>query len=338
MFKKIKKYLKINIYISLILILTLLFTFKHIYANDKKYVIPGGDAIGLKIETGIYVVGKYTVSNKNVKLSPWKNSDIEEGDRIVKLNNIEVNSLDEIVKLISKSDEKSCNLTIKRGNENINTKIDIVTSINGEKTIGLYLKDKLMGIGTLTFVDPETYKFASLGHGIYDKTLTYGDINGCIVTSTVESIKKGVPGTSGEKRASISSISLGNVLVNNTTGVYGILNKSLCRKKVEVAKQWEVHKGKAKMLTVINSDEIEAFDIEIVGITLQDNVGTKGLKIKVIDEKLINCAGGIVQGMSGSPIIQDNKLIGAVSHVSVSEPTIGYGMHIGWMLDEIEKI
>ena len=337
MLKKWIKYLKINIFISLLLIIISFFTLTGVYASETKYVIPGGDAIGLKIDTGVYVIGKYNVLVGSAKLMPWKNSDIEEGDRIISLNNKKIYSIDEMLDEVKKAEEEFCNLTIKRGNENIETKIDIVKTKNGEKTIGLYLKDKLLGIGTLTFIDPDTNKFASLGHGVYDKTLTYGDVSGCVVTSCIESIKKGVPGVSGEKRASLSSNKIGSISLNNNTGLYGNISENVRREKIAVGKQWDVHKGKAKMLTVINGDEIESFDIEIVGITLQDSTGTKGLKVKVIDERLISEAGGIVQGMSGSPIIQDNKLVGAISHVSVSEPTIGYAMHIGWMIEELSK-
>lgn len=338
MFKIFKKYLKFNIFLSILLVFTLFFTFNSVFANDRKYVIPGGDAIGLKINTGVYVIGKYNVPTKTSKLSPWKSSDILEGDKIVRVNNQTVDNVESLMKIINNSQNEYCNLLINRNNENINTKIDIVTSANGEKTIGLYLKDKLLGIGTLTFIDPDTNTFASLGHGITDKTLSYGKINGCIVTSNIEGIKKGIPGTSGEKRASISSIEIGKIISNNNTGVYGKVTKPLSRKAIPVANQLEVHKGSAVMLTVIDGDKIESFDIEIIGINLQDSTGTKGLKVKIVDEDLIKYAGGIVQGMSGSPIIQDEKLVGAISHVSVSEPTIGYGMHIGWMLEEVNKI
>lgn len=342
MFKIFKKFFKINLFTFLILLFILFFAFDNVFASqtkdNNKYVIPGGDAIGLKIDTGIYVIGKYNVSSKNLKLSPWKNSDIKEGDRITYVDNISVNSIEGLVNAINEVEKDYCILSIIRGNELIKTKIDIVISNNGEKTIGLYLKDKLIGIGTLTFIDPTTNYFASLGHGIYDKTLSYGNINGSVVTSSIESIKKGVPGTSGEKKASISSLSLGDVAINNTTGVYGKLNKVIKRNTIEVASQQEVHKGKATMLTVVNKNIVESFEIEIISISLQENTGIKGLKIKVTDDKLIDVAGGIVQGMSGSPIIQDNKLVGAVSHVSISDPTIGYAMHIGWMIDEIDKL
>lgn len=333
-----KKYFKFNVFLSFFLLFICLISSSIVYAKDDIYVIPGGDAIGLKLDTGVYVAGKFQVSTKNTKLTPWKNSDIEEGDHIISCNGITVMKTADLNRLIQNTENNMATLEIQRNSECFTTEIDVVKTINGEQTIGLYVKDRLIGIGTLTFIDPENKTFASLGHGISDKSLNFGSVSGELVLSKIEGIKKGIPGTSGEKRASISSGNIGSISINSITGVYGKINTIDKRKTIRVATQSEIKKGSAKILTVIDGDKIESFNIEVIGINHQDSRGVKGIKIKVTDQRLIDVAGGIVQGMSGSPIIQNNMIIGAVSHVSLEDPTIGYGMHIEWMINESKKL
>lgn len=332
------KRIKIITSVILLMIICVFLNSSNAYAHENKYVVLGGEAIGLKIETGVFVAGKYQVNGKNSKFSPWKNSDLEEGDAILEFNGAKVQYTTELISLVKKSDVNVGTLKIKRDNKIFNTNIDIVETINGEQTIGLYLKDRLIGIGTLTFYDPETLAFASLGHGINDKSITYGNVNGNVVTTSIQGIKKGISGQCGEKRALLKNNIVGTITKNNLTGVYGKLSSPLSKDQIKVARQDEIKKGKAQILTVIKEDKIEAFDIEILSINIQDSIQAKGIKFKVTDELLISQTGGIVQGMSGSPIIQNNMLIGAVSHVSIEDPKIGYGMHIEWMVDETSKM
>ncbi len=329
-----KKYFKLNVFLSLFLLFICLISSSVVYAKDDIYVIPGGDAIGLKLDTGVYVAGKFQVSTKTTKLTPWKNSDIEEGDHIISCNGITVLKTVDLNRLIQNTENNIATLEIQRDTEKFTTEIDVVKTINGEQTIGLYVKDRLIGIGTLTYIDPETKSFGSLGHGISDKTLNFGNVSGELVLSQIEGIKKGIPGTSGEKRASIKSGNIGTISINSITGIYGKVNIVDKRKTIRVAEQSEVKKGAAKILTVVDGTKIESFNIEIISINLQDSRGVKGIKFRVTDQRLIDVAGGIVQGMSGSPIIQNNMIVGAVSHVSLEDPTIGYGMHIEWMIAE----
>ena len=330
-------FLKVKVAFILLLVFVLGLS-TNVYAKTYQYVIPGGDAIGLKLDTGIYVAGKYQVTSDKCKLSPWKNSDIEEGDHILSCNGISVLKTSDLNRLIQNTEEDTATLEIERNDETFSTSIDVVETINGEQTIGLYVKDRLVGIGTLTFIDPENKTFASLGHGITDKSLTFGDVSGEVVTSSIEGIKKGVPGISGEKRASLENTKIGSVCLNSVTGVYGKMESYENRKTMPVGNQNEVRKGRAQILTVVKNNKIESFDIEIISINHQDSKGVKGIKLKVIDEDLINIAGGIVQGMSGSPIIQNNMIVGAVSHVSLEDPKIGYAMHIEWMIEEMDRI
>lgn len=307
-----------------------------VFAESDLEVIPGGETIGLKLNTGIYVAGKYEVDTKEGKKLPWRKSDIEIGDKIVEIDNKKVTSNNELVSLIEASKDDDLVLTLVRGSEEFDTNIEIVETKQQNRSIGLYLKDKLVGVGTLTFINPHTKAFASLGHGIVDQKVLIGDISGDLLVSNIDSIKKAIPGDPGEKRATISSDILGKLTINNATGIYGyISSRSLLNKKtMKVAKQEEVKLGKATILTVLENNKVEEYSVEIIEVNRQNTRNVKGLKIKVTDNRLIEKCGGIVQGMSGSPIIQNNKIIGAVSHVTVDNPLIGYGIHIEWMISD----
>ncbi len=194
----------------------------------------------------------------------------------------------------------------------------------------------------MTFYEPKTKKYGALGHVISDmdtkKPIVVED--GQIVKSTVTSIEKGRNGTPGEKLARFSADReiIGNITVNSPFGIFGKLNKNITNgildKPMPIALSHQVEEGPAQILTVVSGNEVEAYDIEIVSTIPQKFPATKGMVIKVVDKKLLNETGGIVQGMSGSPIIQNNKVVGAVTHVFVNDPTSGYGVHIEWMLHE----
>lgn len=330
---------------TLILLFTLTFSFivpeVNAAPSNEKYVIPGGNSIGLKIDTGVYIAGKYEVKTSNDKVSPWMMSDIEVGDKIIKYNDLNVLNANNLITFLNHETNDKVRLTILRNKRTLQTNIKVVETVTGAKSLGLYLKDKLLGVGTLTFIDPDSKLYGSLGHGIYDQKVIIGDVDGTLTFSNVESIKKGNAGLPGEKRASLSKKEIGDIAVNNITGVYGkIKNENLVnnQKRVKVASQDEIVLGPAHILTVIDGEKIEKFDIEVVEINKQNSRNIKGIKIKVTDEELLNKTGGIIQGMSGSPIIQNNKLIGAVSHVIVDNPSYGYGIHIEWMLNELLTI
>lgn len=306
-------------------------------AKSEYRVVAGGDTIGLHMETGVYVAGKYQVETEKGKFAPWRKSEIREGDKILKINNIEVRSNQDLLNALSKINSNKVELNLKRGELTFKTTLEVAISKSGEKSLGLYIKDKVIGVGTLTFIDPETGKFACLGHGIVDDKLSDNQADGNILTSNVESIKKATPGIPGEKRAMLDKVSIGTITKNSITGVYGtITNRKLYQKRklLPVAKKEEVKIGKAEILTVIENDKVESFDIEIIEVKNQQAKSIKGLKIKVVDPDLLEKTGGIIQGMSGSPIIQNNHLVGAVSHVVVDSPQYGYGIFVEWMLKD----
>lgn len=304
-------------------------------AKNQYLVVPGGDTIGLHMDTGVYIAGKYQVETRDGKVSPWRKSEVREGDKIIKINNVQVKTNQDLLDALASINSNTVDLVIKRGDMTFRTTFDVAISRSGDKSLGLYIKDKVVGVGTLTFIDPKTNRFAALGHGIFDNKVNDQDVGGNILSSNVESIKKAAPGIPGEKRAMLDKMTIGNITKNKITGIYGnITNRSYTsnRKLLPVAMKNDVKVGKAEILTVIKDDKVEAFDIEIVEVKKQTAKSVKGIKIKVVDRDLLNKTGGIIQGMSGSPIIQNNQLVGAVSHVIVDSPQYGYGIFVEWML------
>ncbi len=313
---------------------------KNVIYAQTDYYIPGGETIGIQLDTGVYVAGKYEVQTTRSKVSPWRKSDIDVGDKIMEIDKVEVMNNNDVMKRLQVIDDDNVILTLQRKNIIFDTSVDLVTTKSGERSIGLYIKDKVLGIGTITFIDPNNHSFASLGHAIYDQKIALGSIDGTIYTSSIASIKKALPGTPGEKRAVLGNSKIGEIALNNATGLYGVLSQNAYQKKkaLPAATQEEVKLGKAEILTVVKNNKIESYDVEVVEINHQTTRSIKGLKIRITDKDLIAETGGIVQGMSGSPIIQNDKIIGAVSHVTVDNPLVGYGMHIEWMIDDINKV
>ncbi|MGM8213363.1 SpoIVB peptidase [Virgibacillus sp. W0430] len=313
---------------------------------DDIKVIPGGQSIGVQLHTkGVLVVGHHLVSGKEGTSSPGEDAQIRVGDVILEINGKPIKKMEEVRPYVEAAgkDNKSMELKIKRGNEFVNATLKPVKD-NKDSTyqIGLYIRDSAAGIGTVSFYDPETKKYGALGHVISDMdTKKPIDIHeGTIVKSNVTSIEKGNNGIPGEKQAqfSVDRNKLGSITKNSPFGIFGKLNKSIYNGKYDepmpISLSKDVKEGPGKILTVIEGEQVEEFDIEIVSSIPQKFPATKGMVIKITDQELLKKTGGIVQGMSGSPIIQDGKVIGAVTHVFVNDPTSGYGVHIEWMLQE----
>ena len=309
-------------------------------------VVPGGQSIGVKLNTlGVLVVGHHQVQSVEGKLSPGEQPGIKVGDIITKINGKKIKSLSDVAKFVQKAGENGEPLTLEifRDNKKIETKLKPLEDKNGDGfKLGLYIRDSAAGIGTLTFYDPASKKYGALGHVISDIDTRQPVVieDGQIVRSTVTSIEKGSNGEPGEKLARFSADKeiIGDIQRNSPFGIFGKLTKELKNgimdKPLPVALAHQVKEGPAQILTVVDDDDVKKFDIEIVSTIPQKFPATKGMVIKVTDKELIEKTGGIVQGMSGSPIIQDGKLVGAVTHVFVNDPTSGYGVHIEWMLNE----
>ncbi|MFC4388579.1 SpoIVB peptidase [Gracilibacillus marinus] len=313
---------------------------------DEYRVIPGGHSIGINLQTeGVLVVGHHIVTTEKGEVSPSEEAGIKIGDSILEINNQKIEKMEEVAPLVKEAGNKNKLLavTIKRGSKVINTKLKPYLDKDEEDyRIGLYIRDSAAGIGTMTFYDPANKRYGALGHIISDMdTRKPVEINdGSIVESNVTEIKKGENGIPGEKRATfdMNNNKLGNITKNTPFGIFGTLSdipeKNEWSTPLPIGFPDQVQEGKAKILTVINGEKVEAFDVEIVNTVKQEAPATKSMIIKITDERLLRETGGIVQGMSGSPIIQNNRIIGAVTHVFVNDPTSGYGVHIEWMLKE----
>ncbi|CAM3799401.1 SpoIVB peptidase [Mesobacillus zeae] len=311
-------------------------------------VVPGGQSIGVKLNTvGVLVVGHHQVDASEGKVSPGETAGIKVGDIITEINGTQIDKMADVAPFVQQAGEggKPMDIVIKRESGKFNTKLQPKKDKQDSTyKLGLYIRDSAAGIGTMTFFHPQSKKYGALGHVISDmdtkKPIVVED--GQIVRSTVTSIEKGANGNPGEKLARFSSDRevIGNIKRNSPFGIFGALNRNMENgiydKPMPIALSHQVKEGPAKILTVVDNDEVKLFDIQIVSTIPQKFPATKGMVIKVTDPKLLEKTGGIVQGMSGSPIIQNGKLIGAVTHVFVNDPTSGYGVHIEWMLNEAE--
>lgn len=300
-------------------------------------VIPVGKIIGLKLYTnGVLIVGMSEIENVNhQKERPYENLNIQEGDTILKVNDLEIQTIENLQKEINKSDGKNIDLTILKEDGTIETSnIKPVKVSNTEYKLGLWVKDAATGVGTLTYYEPNSKSFAALGHGITDSdTDKLIDIDsGNIVTSKIVSIQKGEQGKPGEIRGSIiNQPTIGKVYKNTEFGIYGELTnlsniKFNYSNKLKVALRGEIQEGNAKVLCSLDGNETEEYNIKIEKIYKDNNEDNKSMLIEVTDKNLINKTGGIIRGLSGAPIIQNGKFIGAITNVLVNSPTKGYAI------------
>ena len=315
-------------YFYKILLLFLLIIPINVFAYSK-YVIPGGETIGIEVNSkGILIVAFYKVNNHFIA----KEAGFEVGDRIIKVDSIEVNNINEMLDIIKETNKKNINFIVERNNTNLELKLPL-TKENGIIKTGLYVKDKINGIGTITYIDPETKIYGSLGHEIVEsKTLSRFEIkDGNIYEASVQSIIKSKRGVAGEKNAITNKNNLyGTVKENEITGIYGTYTKDINKDLIEISDT--ITTGEAYIKTVIKDDIVEDFKINILQIDKKSK--TKNILFEIIDKKLLKETGGIIQGMSGSPIIQNNKLVGAVNYVIVNDTSKGYGIFITTMLEE----
>lgn len=299
----------------------------------SKYIIPGGNTLGIEINSdGIMVIGFYEINGKLNK------SNLKVGDYIKKVNDKDVSSILELTNEIENNDKDSITITYKRDDKLLTTKLNLIYENNIYKT-GLYVKDKITGIGTLSYIDPETHIYGALGHEIVESS--HNKIveikTGNIFKNTITSITKSMSGHPGSKNAKFyKNMTYGTITKNTNKGIYGIYNDPLpSTKALPVASKDEIVIGKASILTVLENEEIKSYDIEITSIN--ETSKTKNISFIITDNELLKKTGGVVQGMSGSPIIQNDKIIGAVTHVVVDEPKSGYGIFITSMLKEGES-
>lgn len=297
------------------------------------YIIPGGRNIGIEVNSeGVIVVGFYKISGKQNK------NTLEVGDIITKVEDVHVNSIEELVKTIDQKQQNgSVTLTVIHNNKTREVEFKLIYENDVYKT-GLYVKDSISGIGTLTYIDPETKIYGALGHEITEST-THKTIevkDGSIFKSKVSSIDRSLDGYPGTKNAKFySNVIYGDIEKNTNHGIYGTYKETWNDSPVEVGDPKQLKLGKATIRTVLSGEDIQEYEIEITRIDTSSDI--KNIYFKITDKKLLSKTGGIVQGMSGSPILQDNKIYGAVTHVVINDVEKGYGIFITTMLREGEK-
>lgn len=330
MIKKVKNF-------CLLLLISLTLLPSNVYAYSD-YIIASGKNIGIELNaTGVIVVGTYDVGNT----SPAKDAKLQTGDKIIKINDTIVHSISEMINVIEKSNIiDNVKVTYLRGSKEFDTTLSLIKDNDGTFKTGLYVKDSINGVGTLTFIDPNTKLYGALGHEIIEKTTGQKlEIkSGKIYESTVTGIVRSNDGNPGEKNAKYNTSNVfGSVKENTTSGVFGEYTEEIEYEKLyKVAKSEDIKLGEASILTVVKDDNVQEFKINILKINDNNNTN-KNLLFEIIDKNLLNITGGIVQGMSGSPIVQNDYIIGAVTHVVVDDTSRGYGIFITTMLEEAEN-
>ena len=307
----------------------------------NNYVIPGGEAIGVKMFTeGLLVVHISEVSGADgIEYSPAKEAGIMENDRIMKADGIDMKFNEDFMEYINKK-KSSVTLEIARNDELITTSITpVVSKADGKYKVGIWVRDSTAGVGTLTYYNPNNSDFAALGHAICDSdtmsvlTLSRGSITKCSIVS----VKKGEKGAPGELKGCITGESIGSIAVNDGFGIYGTLDNSEItggKQPIETATRFQIKEGPCTILCSVDSRGAREYTAEICKVSKLPEPDNKSMILRVTDEELLNKTGGIVQGMSGSPILQNGRLIGAVTHVFVNDPTKGYAVFIENMLND----
>jgi len=311
-------------------------------------VVPGGHSIGVLLQSrGIMVVGFAPVVDRGGnKVYPARDKGIEIGDLVYRVDGNMVGSENELARVIDDKKGEPVSFSIKRRDKFINVTVQPVPcGETGRYRIGLYIRDGIVGVGTLTFWDPNTNEYAALGHIIVDADTRQGIdvLQGKIVGASIQTIKRGKPGQPGEKIGIFNGNGQieGNISKNTFNGIYGKtgveIENPISDYTMEVGYAHQVREGEAEIYTVVNGEDIEKFSITIEKVYPERNNG-KGMIIRVTDPGLLNLSGGIVQGMSGSPIIQDSRIIGAVTHVFLNDPQRGYGIFMDSMLSEMTDL
>ncbi|HZK28325.1 MAG TPA: SpoIVB peptidase [Thermoclostridium sp.] len=312
-------------------------------AIPARELIVCGNTVGIRLYIkGILVVGiSGVLTPDGNEVLPVEGSGLKPGDFIIEVNNKEINDITSFSKIVNDSKDKAVALKFLHEDRIIETRVTPIQCVeDGKYRLGIWVRDSTAGIGTLTYVEEETGKFGALGHGITDiDTGTMMPVkDGELLKSAVYAIRKGMQGTPGELQGDFlkSPVVIGDIYWNTAFGVFGQINKNsltvMDGKKYPVGTRSMVKEGPATIISNIRGEEIEEFSVEVQKIAKKNLLGPKSMIIKITDPRLLSETGGIIQGMSGSPIIQDGRIIGAVTHVLINDPTRGYGIFIETML------
>jgi len=316
-------------------------------AAGEHVLIPGGQAVGIRLfMRGVLVVGTTSVRAAAGEIqSPARAAGLSPGDLILEVNGVEVRDSGHLGDLVSAASGEVL-LTVERNGKKITVSAKPETDVtDGQKKLGIWARDSTAGVGTITYYDPSNYSFGALGHPITDVD-TGGLLpvrQGEIVDAEIVGIVKGERGTPGELKGMFSSErTRGRISVNTEYGIFGYTNaipiNPIYPDGVEIGTRTEVRTGEAQILSTIDGSGIQVYSCNVVRINTQNSPGSRGMVVEITDPQLLQKTGGIVQGMSGSPIIQNGKLIGAITHVFVNDPTKGYAMYIEWMLQQTESV
>jgi stage IV sporulation protein B len=317
-------------------------------------VIPGGQAIGVLFSSkGVVIVGHVPLRGVDRKqYYPAREAGLKVGDIILKINNKPINRVNDVEKIIQSYQpvQRNVKLEINRDGKIIQIKIRPILCPNLQDSsdlryrLGIFIEDPAAGVGTLTFIEPNSFRFAGLGHRIshFAGKQNIPFKKGEIVLADISGVRKGQPGEPGEKIGifNVNQTSIGKIEKNSRFGIYGILSKNFktTKKPIPIAYSSQIKLGPAEIYTVIKDRQVQKFRVEIIKIFRQDIPKDKGIVIRVTDPELLKETGGIIQGMSGSPIIQEHRLVGAITHVFVNDPTKGYGVLAEWMINELHTI
>lgn len=308
---------------------------------DEMYVAVLGNPFGMKLYTeGVLVIDMTEVDSENGNVNPAKEAGIKKGDYIVSANGTMIYTNEDLAAIVESSGGEKIDFVVQRGNKKRKFSFSAVKSKEtGDYRIGLWIRDSTAGIGTLTFYSPATGIVCGLGHGICDdETGTLFSLNsGQMVSSQIISVAKGSTGSLGELKGRFTYDTIADISLNCENGVYGKLKGKIdVSNLTEIALKQEVKDGEAQILCTINGEKPKLYSCTVKKRSSAYLSDTQNLTVTVTDEELIKATGGIVQGMSGSPIVQNGKLIGAVTHVLIDDPTTGYGIFAENMLKEAQ--
>lgn len=300
--------------------------------DDKKYVTLGGEAFGVKLYSdGVMIINLESYFNGEKYVCPAKESGLQEKDIIKSIDNKEIKSNEELQSIITSCDGQKLEIDFERDGKLINTTIEPSKNTVGMYLIGAWVRDSCAGLGTITYYDEDNGYFAALGHGICD-TDTNSLIpveSGEIVKAEIIGVTKSTSGKAGSLDGYFTENKLGTLAKNTQLGIFGKISDNIPKQdKIELGNNNDIKIGDAKILATVNGNPPEYYDIKITRLCNFSKNSNENFVIKITDKKLIQSCGGIVQGMSGSPIIQNNKLVGAVTHVFVNQPDEGYGVVI----------
>ena len=325
--------------VLLAMVLALSLGWQRTWADEGRQLIPVGKAVGIKL----FADGALVVGLSEGDPCPAKDCGLKEGDLILSMGDTKITSTEQVRALLQDNGCEPLVMTVRRSSRTLTVTAVPVQGVDGAWQLGAWIRDSMAGIGTMTYYDPDSGAFGALGHGITDvdtaKLMPLA--SGSIMETTVKAVKKGTAGEAGELRGDFDLTGdLGDLYANTNSGIFGTLSPCELTEQMgqalPVAEPDEVHTGPATIRSNVDGDAVRAYDIEILKVSAGASDGRE-LLISVTDPELIDATGGIVQGMSGSPILQDGKFVGAVTHVLLNDPTKGYGILLDTMLSAAQN-